>query len=146
MVVLLDALGGLAWGDGDVAGAEALYGRMVPTAAAYGDTLTVAYTLYILGQLAEERGDTGAARGRYTRALTLGREAGDIPLVQRTGTATVILAVAARQRVPERALRLAAITFGLPEAGGQPLTLEQAVVAAVRSLDAADAEDSSAPL
>jgi len=135
VTLLLDALGGLAWGDGDVAGAEALYGRMIPAATAYGDTLTVAYTLYILGQLAEERGDAGTAWGRYAQALTLVREAGDIPLMERTGTATIIMAVAARQRVPARALHLVAVTFGLPEAGEKALTLEQAITAAVRALD-----------
>jgi len=44
--------------------------------------------------------------------------------------------VAAWQEVSLRALGHVAATFGLPQAGGQPLTLQQAIAAASRALDA----------
>jgi len=48
------------------------------------------------------------------------------------------MAMAARQPVPPRALAHAAAAFGLPEAGGKPLTLEQALAPALRGVDAAN--------
>jgi len=55
--------------------------------------------------------------------------------MERGGTAITIMAMAARQLVPPRALAHAAAAFGLPEAGGRPLTLEQAFAAASRALN-----------
>ncbi|MCA1599760.1 MAG: hypothetical protein LC769_12250, partial [Chloroflexi bacterium] len=72
----------------------------------------------------------------YARALALVRAVGDFPLMERFAPATAIMYVSARQEVPPRALRHAAATFGLPHAGGQPLTLRQAIVMASRALDA----------
>jgi hypothetical protein len=79
------------------------------------------------------------ARASYTQALALVREVGDFALMQRGGTAIALMAMAARQPVP-RVLAHAAGAFGLPEAGGTPLTLEQTLVTAVRGVGAADVD------
>jgi len=52
--------------------------------------------------------------------------------------------VAAWQDVNPRALRYAAATFGFPQAGGRPLTLQQAIAAASSALDVVDAEGDAA--
>jgi len=132
----LAVLGGLTWARGDVAGARGYIERVVATATALGDTQTIAFESYLLGQLAEEDGDTAGARTAYARALALVREVGDFPLMERFAPATAIMTVAAWQEVPPRALRHAAATFGLPQAGGRPLTLQQAIAAASSALDA----------
>ncbi len=132
----LAVLGGLTWARGDVSGARAYVERVVATAAALGDTQTVAFESYLLGQLAEEDGDTAGARAAYAHALALVREVGDFPLMERFAPATAIMTVAAWQEAPPRALRHAAATFGLPQAGGRPLTLQQAIAAASSALDA----------
>jgi len=129
----LDALGGLAWARGDIAGARAYYERLIPAATRLGNTQTVANTRYLLGQLAEEDGDTPAARACYVHALTLVRAVGDFALLERGMGAIAIMAVAAGREVPRRAIGFAAATFGAPQAGGRPLTLEQALDAALRS-------------
>jgi len=80
------------------------------------------------------------ARASYTQALALVREVGDFALMHRGETAIALMAMAARQPVPARALAHAAGAFGLPEAGGTPLTLEQTLVTAVRGVGAADVD------
>ncbi len=132
----LAVLGGLTWARGDVSGARAYVERVVATAAALGDTQTVASESYLLGQLAEEDDDAAGARAAYARALTLVREVGDFALMERFAPAMAIMIVAAWQEAPPRALRYAASTFGLPQAGGRPLTLRQAIAAASSALDA----------
>ena len=134
--MVLGDLGCLAWALGDVAGARGYVERLAATSAALGDTQTVAFASYLLGQLAEEDGDAAGARASYTRALALLREVGDFPLVDRTPTAMIIMAVSAWQEVRPRALGHVAATFGLPQAGGQPLTVQQAIAAASGALDA----------
>ncbi len=134
--MVLGDLGCLTWARGDVAGARGYVERLAATAAILGDTQTVAFASYLLGQLAEEDGDAARARASYVRALALVREVGDFPLVDRAPTATTIMNVAAWQEVRPRALGHAAATFGLPQAGGRPLTLQQAVAAASGALDA----------
>jgi len=129
-------LGCLTWARGDVAGARGYIERLAATSTDLGDTQSVAFASYLLGQLAEEDGDAAGARTSYGRALALVREGGDFPLVDRTPTAMTIMNVAAWQEVPPRALGYAAATFGLPQAGGRPLTLQQAIAAASRALDA----------
>jgi len=130
----LDALGGLAWARGDIARARACYERLIPAAARLGNTQTVANARYLLGQLAEEDGDTPAARACYTHALTLVRAAGDFALLERGMGAIAIRAVAAGQEAPRRAIAFAAATFGAPQTGGRPLTIEQALDAALLSM------------
>lgn len=51
--------------------------------------------------------------------------------------------VAAWQEVRPRALGHVAATFGLPQAGGRPLTLHQAIAAASSALDAACPSESA---
>ncbi len=134
--MVLGDLGCLTWARGDVAGARAYIERLAATSAALGDTQTVAFALYLLGQLAEEDSDAASARASYVRALALVREVGDFPLMDRGPTATAIMYVSAWQEAPPRALRYAAATFGLPQAGGRSLTLQQVIVAASSALDA----------
>jgi len=134
--MVLGDLGCLTWARGDVAGARAYIERLAATSAALGDTQTVAFALYLLGQLAEEDSDAASARASYVRALALVREVGDFPLMDRSPTAATIMSVSAWQEVSPRALHYAAATFGLPQAGGRPLTLQQAIAAASSALDA----------
>jgi len=56
--------------------------------------------------------------------------------MQRFAPAIAVMIVAAWQEAPPWALRHAAATFGLPQAGGQPLTLQQAIAVASSALDA----------
>jgi len=134
----LDLLGGLAWGRGEIVRAWNCYVRFIPTMGALGDTQGGANACYLLGLLAEEDGDLAGARSSYTQALTMVRAVGDFALMERGGAAVAIMAVAARQPVPPRALAHAAAALGLPEAGGKPLTLEQALATALGGVDAAD--------
>ena len=140
----LVVLGGLTWACGDVVGARAYMERVAATAAPLGDMQSVAFVSYLLGQLAEEDGDTMGARTAYARALALVREVGDVPLMERFIPAMAIMIVAAWQDVNPRALRYAAATFGFPQAGGRPLTLQQAIAAASSALDVVDAEGDAA--
>ncbi len=66
-------------------------------------------------------------------ALDLLEQEGDFALAERGSGAIAIMAVAAGRDVPRRAIAFAAATFGAPQAGGRPLTLEQALDAALRS-------------
>jgi len=134
--MVLGTLGCLTWARGDVDGARAYVERVVATSTVLGDTQTIAFQSYLLGQLAEENGDAAGARAAYARALALVREVGDFPLMERFAPATAIMIVAAWQEAPPRALRHAAATFGLPQAGGRPLTLQQALTAASSALGA----------
>jgi len=134
--MVLGDLGCLTWARGDMAGARGYIERLAATAAALGDTQTVAFASYLLGQLAEEDGDAVGARASYVRALALVHEVGDFPLMDRAPTATTIMNVAAWQEVSPRALGHVTATLGLPQAGGRPLTLQQAITAASSTLDA----------
>jgi len=134
--MVLGTLGCLTWARGDVAGARGYIERLAATSAALGDTQSGAFVSYLLGQLAEEDGDAAGARAAYARALALVREVGDFALTERSTPAIAIVYVSARQAVSPRALRHAAVTFGLPQEGGQPLTLQQAIAAASKALDA----------
>jgi len=134
--MVLGTLGCLTWARGDVAGARAYIERLAATSAALSDTQSGAFVSYLLGQLAEEDGDAAGARASYARALALVGEVGDFALTERSAPAIAIMYVSARQKVSPRALRYAAVTFGLPQAGGQPLTLQQAIAAASSALDA----------
>ena len=131
----LDVLGGMSWARGDAAGARALYARLRAISGPLGDWHGVAYGSYMLGHLAEERGELAEARDRHAEALALVGEVGDLPLAERSMGSLMIVAVAARQGVPERPLGVAAAAFGLPAAGGRPLSLKEAILAAVRALD-----------
>jgi len=132
----LDLLGGSAWACGEITQARDYYARYIRTMGALGDTQSDASACYVLGLLAEEDGDLAGARTSYAQALTMVREVGDFALVER-GAAIAIMAMAARQAVPTRALAYATAAFGLPEAGGKALTLEQALATAVRGVDIA---------
>lgn len=132
----LDLLGGSAWACGEITQARDYYARYIRTMGALGDTQSDASACYVLGLLAEEDGDLAGARTSYAQALTMVREVGDFALVER-GAAIAIMAMAARQSVPTRALAYATAAFGLPEAGGKALTLEQALGTAVRGVDIA---------
>jgi hypothetical protein len=134
--MVLGTLGCLTWARGDVDGARAYIERLAVTSAALSDTQTGAFVSYLLGQLAEEDGDAAGARTAYARALALVREVGDFALTERPTPAIAIVYVSAWQEAPPRALRYAAATFGLPQAGGRPLTLQQVIVAASSALDA----------
>lgn len=134
----LNLLGGLAWGRGEIARARSCYAPIERTMGALGDMETVAFAHYLLGLLAEEDGDPAGAQASYARAQAMVREAGDFALMERGGMAIAIMAMAARQPVSPRALAHAAAVFGLPEAGGKPLTLEQALATALQRQDAAN--------
>jgi len=134
--MVLGTLGCLTWARGDVDGARAYIKRLAATSAALSDTQSGAFVSYLLGQLAEEDGDATGARASYARALAQVGEVGDFALTERSAPAIAIMYVSARQEVSPRALRYAAATFGLPQAEGRPLTLQQAVAAASSALDA----------
>jgi len=133
----LDQLSGLAWGHGEIARARDYYARFIRAMSAVEDMQGVANACYLLGLLAEEDGDVAGARAFYAQALATVRAVGDFALMERGGTAITIMAMAMRQPVPPRALAHAAAAFGLPEAGGKPLTLEQALALAMHGVDAA---------
>ena len=132
-----DLLGGSAWACGEITQARDYYARFMRTMGALGDTQSDANACYMLGLLAEEDGDVAGARASYTQALAMVRAVGDFALMERGAAAIAIMARAARQSVPPRALAYATAAFGLPDAGGKPLTLEQALTTAVRGADAA---------
>jgi len=134
--MVLGTLGCLTWARGDADGARGYIERLAATSAALSDTQSGAFVSYLLGQLAEEDGDAAGACAAYARALALVGEVGDFALTERSAPAIAIMYVSARQEVSPRALRYAAVTFGLPQAGGQPLTLQQAIAAASSALDA----------
>jgi len=138
----LDLLGGLAWGRGEITRARDYYARYMRTIGALGDTQSDANACYVRGLLAEEDGDVAGARACYTQARAMVREVGDFALIERGAAAIAIMAMAARQSVPPRALAYATAAFGLPDAGRKSLTLEQALVTAMRDVDAAGVDRS----
>lgn len=134
----LDLLGGSAWPHGEIARSRDYYARFMRTMSALGDTQSDANACYLLGLLAEEDGDLAGARACYVQALALVREVGDFALMERGSSAIAIMAMAAWQPVPPRALRYAVAASTLPEAGGKALTLEQTLTTAMQGVDAAN--------
>ncbi len=132
----LDLLGGSAWARSEITRARDYYARYRQTMGVLGDTQSDANACYLLGLLAEQDGDLAGARVSYVQALAMVRAVGDFALIERGAAAIAITAIAARQPVPPRALAYAA-AFGLPEAGGKALMLEQALAKAMQGVDAA---------
>lgn len=141
-----DLLGGIAWSRGEIARAQECYQRHLLAMGPVGDTQTIAHAHYLIGRLAEEDGDLGSARMSYAHALALVCEVGDFALIERGGAAIAIMAaVATQQPVPPQARAHAAAAFGLLEAGGKPLMLEQVLTKALQGAEATSGREPCMP-
>jgi ATP/maltotriose-dependent transcriptional regulator MalT len=123
MGLALNNLGVLAYDQGDIARAATLYDEALAVFRAIDDRLNTALALYNLAEAVRDQGDLPRAAALFAESLTTRAEQGD-----RTGIAESLAglaSLAARARLNERGVRLAAAADALRTSLGSSLAPAQ---------------------